>query len=92
MVTLQIRNVSLRHDLKAYPFPPPVTFVQQPVILTSDWFVDLPKYGVLRFDYVSTSRPDHHQTPLPERRFQVQVLPDSVSRGLLFACILLCVM
>ncbi|CAM9229407.1 unnamed protein product [Laminaria digitata] len=45
-------------------------YKREPVVLTSGWFVDLPKYGVLRFDYVSTSRPDHHQMPLPERRFQ----------------------
>lgn len=31
----------------------------------------MPKYGVLRFDYVSTSRPEGDEIPLSERRFQV---------------------
>lgn len=54
------------------PYVPILDF--QPIILTPGWFVTLPKYGVLRFDYVSTSRPDHHQIPLPERRFQVRMV------------------
>lgn len=86
-IPLIITTAPLVHDPDVYlpPFPP-LFFVEQPVVLTSGWFVDLPKYGVLRFDYVSTSRPDHHQMPLPERRFQV--LLDSICHGLLYTCIL----
>ncbi|CAM9323480.1 unnamed protein product [Ectocarpus fasciculatus] len=43
---------------------------REPVVLTSAWFIKPPSSGMLRFDYVSTSRPDYHQVPLTERRFQ----------------------
>ncbi|CAN0594179.1 unnamed protein product, partial [Ectocarpus sp. 12 AP-2014] len=42
---------------------------REPVVLTSAWFIKLPSSGMLRFDYVATSRPDHHQIPLTQRRF-----------------------
>ncbi|CAM9638733.1 unnamed protein product, partial [Sphacelaria rigidula] len=45
-------------------------FNRETLVLQPTWFVNPPKYGSLRFDYVSTSRPDHHQMHLPERRFQ----------------------
>ncbi|CAM9653958.1 unnamed protein product [Chrysoparadoxa australica] len=44
-------------------------FNNEDMVLTPSWFVCLPSYGVLVFDYVSTSRPDHHYRPLPEQRF-----------------------
>lgn len=52
-------------------FSPQFGYVcEQPFALSPTWFVDLPKYGILRFDYVSTSRPGHHLMHLPARRFQ----------------------
>eukprot|EP00752_Nemacystus_decipiens_P009587 g8565.t2 len=42
----------------------------EPIVLTSAWFIDPPPSGILRFDYASTSTPDHHQVSLPEKRFQ----------------------
>ncbi|CAM9152488.1 unnamed protein product, partial [Hapterophycus canaliculatus] len=45
-------------------------YQDEPVILTSAWFINLPNSGILRFDYVSTSSPDHHLAPLAMHRFQ----------------------
>lgn len=46
----------------------------QALVLTPAWFVNMPKYGILRFDFVSTSRPQQQHIRIPERRFQVQCI------------------
>lgn len=66
----------IHHDSGSTSFAflaaPPLLRFRQPVVLTSAWFINPPTSGILRFDYVITSTPDHHQVSLPEKRFQVR--------------------
>ena len=45
-------------------------FNDKPITLTGRWTLELPKTGILKFDYVSTTRPRTGVKPMSERRYE----------------------